>query len=177
MRTGVQDPADVAARERIFQTGSGRERIHHGFWKFFGENACEAGAELLAGDASGGARRIGAQKFQPAGLGAAETLDFQDDAIVRILLYAQDAAGEIAFVGPEMQEWTFTFDAPLEMQSGEFGEPCAVVADFEAAGRRPIAVRAIQGSSIVRTRIQLHTIMEFLGRLEKLRAAIAKLGQ
>ena len=150
MRTRVQDLADVAARDRIFQTGSGRERIHHGVWNFFGEDACEAGAELLAGDASGGARRIGAQKFQPAGPGAAETLDFQDDAIVRILLYAQDAAGEFVFVGPEMQEWTFTFDAPLEMQSGEFGEPCAVLADFDAAGRRQIAVRAIQGSSIVR---------------------------
>ncbi len=78
----------------------------------------EAGAQLFAGDASGGAGGISAQKFQAAGLGAAETLDFEDDAVVGVFFYAQDAAGEVALVGPEMHEGILAFDAELEMQCG-----------------------------------------------------------
>jgi hypothetical protein len=76
---------------------------------------------LFARDASGGARRIGAQKFQAAGLGAAEALDFEDDAVACVFFYAQDAAGEIAFVGPEMHEGILAFDAEFEVESGKFG--------------------------------------------------------
>ena len=76
-----------------------------------------------------------------------------------------------------MHERAFAFDAELEMQGGEFGEPFTVFADFDAAGRRQIAKRAIQSRPVVRRRIQLHTVMGKLCRLEKLRAAIAVSGQ
>ena len=56
-----------------------------------------------------------------------------------LFFYAQDAAGEVALVGPEMHQWTFAFDAEFELQGGEFGEPFAVFADFHAAGRRQVA--------------------------------------
>jgi hypothetical protein len=132
---------------------------------------------LFAADASGGAGGIGEQKFQAAGFGAAETLHFQDDAVGGSLFDAQNAAGEIALVGPEMHQGIFAFDAQLEMQRGEFGEPFAVFADLDAAGSGEIAQRAIQGRPIVGERIQRHTVMGLLCRASKRRAAIASLGQ
>jgi hypothetical protein len=119
---------------------------------------------LFASDASGGSRRIGAQKFQAARLGAAEALNFQHDTVGGIFFYAQDAAGEIALVRREVHARIFAFNAALEMQSGSFGEPCSVFAHFQAAGRREIAKRAIQGRPVVPRRIQLHTVMETLCR-------------
>ena len=130
----MHDAAHVGAGEGIFQVGRGGERIDHSIWKFFGEDTSEASAELFAGDASCGARRIGEQKFQAAGFGAAEALDFQDDAVVGSFFDAQNPAGEIALVGPEMHQGIFALDAELEMQRGEFGEPFAVFAHFDAAG-------------------------------------------
>ena len=100
MRTFVHDAADVGAGEGIFEIRGGGERIHDCVGKFFSEDAREAGAELFAGDASGGARRIGKQKFQAAGFGASETLDFQNDAIVSGFFHAQNAASEVALVRP-----------------------------------------------------------------------------
>ena len=76
-----------------------------------------------------------------------------------------------------MHERIFAFDAESEMQSGQFGEPFAVFANFNAAGCREIAERAIQGRPIIRRRTQLHTLMGFLCRFENLRAAIAIPGQ
>jgi len=128
---------------------------------------------LFAVDTSGGARGIGEQKFQAAGLGAAEALDFQDDAIVSGFLDAQNATGEIALVGPQMHQRIFAFDAQLEMQRGEFREPFAVFAHFDTAGSREVAQRAIQGRPIVRRRVQRDTVMVLLGRIEKRAAAFA----
>jgi hypothetical protein len=119
---------------------------------------------------------IGAQKFQAAGLGATEALDLEDDAVVRVFSYAQDAASEIAFVGPEVHEGIFACDAEFEMQGGSFGQPFAVFAHFDAAGGRQVAKRSIQGHPIVRRRIQLHTAMGLLCRVSKRSAAIAKAG-
>jgi hypothetical protein len=76
-----------------------------------------------------------------------------------------------------MHEGIFVFDAEFEMQRGEFGEPFAVFANFDAAGRREFAKRAIQRRPIVRRRIQPHTIMGFLCRVEKRGAAIVRAGQ
>jgi hypothetical protein len=177
VRTFVHDAADVGARERILQIGGGRERIHYSVRKFFRQDAREASPELFARDAPSGAARIGAQKFQAAGLGAAAALDFQDDAVAGVFIYAQDAAGRIAFVGPKVHEGIFAFDAEFEMQRSKCGEPFAVFADFHAAGRRQIAKRAIQSRPVVRRRIQLHTVMGMLRRWEKLRRAIAVGGQ
>ena len=98
MRTFVHDAADAGAGKRVFQVGRGGERIHYGVREFFGKDARKACAELFARDAAGGARRISAQKFQAAGLSAAEALDLEDDAIAGIFFYAQDAAGEVALV-------------------------------------------------------------------------------
>jgi hypothetical protein len=122
---------------------------------------------LFAGDASGGARGIGEQKFQATGLGAAEALDLQENALAEGFFDAQNAAGEVAFVGPEMHEGIFAFDAQLEMLRGQFGEPFAVRANFDAAGGGEIAQRAIQGRPIVCRRIQRHTVMGFLCRAEE----------
>jgi hypothetical protein len=47
---------------------------------------------LLAGDATGQAARILAQKFEPARFRAPESLDFQDDLIFGVRFHAQDAA-------------------------------------------------------------------------------------
>ena len=76
MRTFVHDAANVGAGERIFEVRRGGKRIHHRIGKFFREDAREASAKLLARDATGGARGIGEQKFQAAGFGAAEALNF-----------------------------------------------------------------------------------------------------
>ena len=164
MRTFVHDAADVGAGEGIFEVRRGGERIYDCIGKFFRENAREASAKLFAGDASGGTRRIGKQKFQAAGFGAAEALDFQDDAVSGGFFDAQNAAGEIALVGPKMHQGTLAFDAEFELQRGEFGEPFAVFAYFDAAGSGEVAQCAIQGHPIVCGRIQLHTVMELLCR-------------
>ena len=139
VRTFVHDAADVGAGEGIFQVGRGGERIHHSVGKFFSEDAREPGAKLLAGNASGGARGIGEQKFQAAGFCAAEALHFQDDAVAGRFLDAQDVASEIALVRPQMNERIFAFDAQFELQRGEFGEPFAIFAHFHAASRGEIA--------------------------------------
>jgi hypothetical protein len=51
----------------------------------------------------------------------AEALDVEHDAFVCVFFYAQDAACEIGFVGPEVHEGILAFDAEFEMQSGSFG--------------------------------------------------------
>ena len=115
-------------------------------------------------DASGRARRIGAQKFQTAGLRAAEALHFQDDAVADVFCYAQDAARKVALVGPEMHQGIFAFDTQFEMQRREFSQPFAVFAHFDAARGCEVAQRAIQGRPIVCGRIQRHTVMGLLCR-------------
>ena len=135
----MHDAANVGAREGIFQVGRRGERIHYSIGKFFGEDAREAGSELFAGDAPGGARRIGEQKFRAPRLGTAEALHFQDDAVAGGFFYAQNAAGEIALLGPEMHQGVFVFDAEFEVQRGEFREPFAVFANFHAAASRNAA--------------------------------------
>ncbi len=154
VRTFVHDAANVGAGEGIFEVRRGGERIHDSVGKFFREDAREASAKLFASDASGGARRIGEQKFQAAGLGAAEALNFQNDAVVSGFFDAKNAAREVALVGPQMHQGIFAFDAEFEMQRGEFGEPFAILADFHAAGSGEVAERAIQGRPIVCGRIQ-----------------------
>ena len=74
-----------------------------------------------------------------------------------------------------MHQRILPFDAQLEMQRGEFGEPFAIFADFHAAGSREVAERAIQGSPIVCGRIQRATVKGLLRgcRIEKRAAAIA----
>ena len=139
MRTFVHDAANLGASEGIFQVGRRGERIHYSIGKFFGEDALEAGSELFAGDAPGGARRIGEPKFQAPRLGRAEALHFQDDAVAGRFLDAQDVASEIALVRPQMNERIFAFDAQFELQRGEFGEPFAIFAHFHAASRGEIA--------------------------------------
>jgi hypothetical protein len=166
VRTFVHDAADVGAGDGIFQVGGGGERAHSSIGKFFGEDAREAGEKLFAGDASGVARGIGEQKFQAAGLGAAEAPHFQDDAVAGGFFDARNAAGEVAFVGPEMHERIFACDAQLEMQRGEFGEPFAVFAHRDAAGGGEVAQRAIQRRPIVCERIQRYTVMGLLCRVE-----------
>ena len=76
VRTFVHDAANVGSGEGIFEVRRGRKRIHDSIGKFFREDAREASAKLFAGDATGGARGIGEQKFQAAGFGAAEALNF-----------------------------------------------------------------------------------------------------
>ena len=56
VRTFVHDAANVGAGEGILQVRRGGKRIHDSIGKFFREDAREAGAKLLAGDATGGAR-------------------------------------------------------------------------------------------------------------------------
>ena len=72
-----------------------------------------------------------------------------------------------------MHQWSLAFDAEFELQGREFGKPFAVFTDFDATGRGEIAQRAIQSSPIVCGRIQRHTIMALLRRVEKCAAAIA----
>ena len=175
VRTFVHDAANVGSGEGIFEIRRGGERIHDSVGKFFSEDAREAGAELFASDASGGARRIGKQKFQAAGLGASEALNFQNDAVVSGLFDAKNAARQVALVGPEMHQRTLALDAKFEMQRGEFGEPFAILADFHAAGGCEVAERAIQGRPIVCGRIQRDTVKGLLRRcrVENRAAAIA----
>ena len=173
VRTFVHDAANLGASEGIFQVGRRGERIHYSIGKFFGEDALEAGSELFAGDAPGGARRIGEPKFQAPRLGRAEALHFQDDAVAGGFFYAQNAAGEIALFGPEMHQGIFAFEAKFEVQRGELGKPFAALADLDAAGRGEVAERSIQGRPIVCRRIQRHTVMGLLCRFEKFAAAAA----
>jgi hypothetical protein len=128
---------------------------------------------LFADDATGGARRIAEQKLEAARFGAAEALYFQDYAVAGGFFDAQNAAGEVALVGPEMNEATFAFDAQVKMQRGEFGESFAVFADLDAAESGEIAQRAIQGRPIVGRRIQRHNVMGLLCRVEKRAACVA----
>ena len=81
-------------------------------------------AKLFAGDAARGPPRIGAEKFQAAGLRAAESLHFEHDPVVRLFFDAEDAAREIASVGPEMDERVFSLAAKFTMQAD--GSPRAI---------------------------------------------------
>ena len=175
VRTFVHDAPNVGSGEGIFEIRGGGERIHDSVGKFFSEDARETSAELFASDASGGARGIGKQKFQAARFGAAEALNFQNDAVVSGLFDAKNAARQVALVGPEMHQRIFSFDAKFEMQRGEFGEPFAIFPDFHATGSGEVAERAIQGHPIGCGRIQRDTAKaSFRGcRIENRAAAIA----
>jgi hypothetical protein len=91
---------------------------------------------LLAGDARHRPRRIGAQEFEAARLRAAESLHFENDAILGLFANADNPASQIAFVRPQVNEGILAFSAQLAVQAGKLGQPLAVFANFRAAGRR-----------------------------------------
>ena len=147
----------------MFEVGSRGERIDYSVRKTFFEDAVEAGAKLFACDSAGGARRIGAQKFQAAWFCAAKPLHFQDDAIFRALFYTQNSARQIALVRPQMHQRLIAFAVYFTLQRSEFGEPLAVFANFHAAGRSQIAQGAIECRPILRRRDQWHTASLYVG--------------
>src|SRR4029077_4444809 len=74
-----------------------------------------------------------------------------------MLFYAQDAARQIPFVGPEMDKRILSLAAKFAMQPGKFREPFAILANFHAAGRCHFAEGPIEFSPIVRRRVHRHS--------------------
>ena len=120
----------------MFEIGSGGERIDFGVGKALVEKTLEARAELFATHARRGARRIGAQEFEAARFRSAESLYFEDDAILGLFADAEDAAGQIAFFRPQVNERILAFGAKFAAQPGQLGQPLAVFANFRAARGR-----------------------------------------
>ena len=133
----------------MLEVGGRSERIDDRIRKFFSEDAFEAFAKLLAGDAFGAASVIAANEFEAAWFGFAEALDFENDGIPAGFFDAQQAAGEIAFVGPQMNQDFFVFLMNFPLEAGELGEPLAVFANFDHAGGGEFAESAFEIRPIV----------------------------
>ena len=144
----------------MLQVRRGRQRFDRRVGKSFGEDAAQASAELLARDAYGGARRIGAQELQAPRLCAAESPDLQHDPILRLFADAQNSARQIIFSGPEVDEGILAIAMEFAVQRGKFREPFAVIADFGAPGCRHRDQSAVEFGPIVhiQTTTRLETV-------------------
>ncbi len=105
----------------MFEIGRAGERFDAGVGEIFGERAAEACAECLDAYAALAARPVGAEEFETQRAIAAEAAHFEDDLPRRMFQDAQDAADQIALVGPEVHERVFAFAFQLVVQIGKFG--------------------------------------------------------
>lgn len=134
-----------------------RQRLHHRIRKFFGEDAREACAELLASHTSGGARIIAEQEFQLAWFCLPEALDFQKDAVRVPLLDAQESSRQIALVRPQMNQRALSLVVHFAVQAGEFSQSFAIFANFHRTRRSQCHQFAFEFRPIVWRRRQAST--------------------
>jgi hypothetical protein len=137
-----EQAACVVAGKRVLKIGGGCKRFDARIGKLFGKHPAEPRAELLPANALRGTHRVGAQELETARLGAAESLDFQNDSLGRALCDAQDPPRQIALFGPEVDKRLFARAPDFEAQTGEFGQPLPVLVYFHASGSRQFIQRA-----------------------------------
>ena len=91
---------------------------------------------MFAGYSSRSSGRILAKKLQAPGLGTPEPLHFEDDSFGRSLADTQNAPGQIAALGPQVNERALAFGAQLAVEGRKFREPFTVLVHFGEAGLR-----------------------------------------
>ncbi len=133
----------------MFEVGRRCQGFDRCVGKTFGKDAAQARAELFAGDASGGSRRIRAKKLQASRFCPAESPDLQHDAILRLFADAQNSPRQIIFSGPQVYEGILAIAVEFAMQRGKFREPFTILADFGAAGCRHRDQSAVELGPIV----------------------------
>ena len=141
-RTAAEQAADAVAGERVFEIGRGAQRFDRFLRKLLGEKMAEAIAKG-PGKIALGALELHANKFEAVGLGAAESLDGQREALVG-MIDGENPPRQIVILRPQVKKRLLRSAAHFPGESGEGSDAPATLANLDSAIRGEFLETSLQ---------------------------------